>query len=196
MKKLIIFFLLVACHKKEVELVPISVRDAIDNSLVKDARVDLFYCGPGCQAYPYLGLDPVQTGTSGAGGTCFFSRADFIKASSIQALKEGYIGNLIPKSISISIYPMGWIRLHVSCSTNYPPMTKLRFSFKALQSGHVDSHEYEIPADSSLLLPGFGGQMNRIVWYVTTPLINSLNSGTWDQQVPRLDTVKNITLIY
>jgi len=62
------------------------------------------------------------------------------------------------------------------------------------QSNYLDAQRFNTNTDTTIILRGYGNQQNQINWQVSNSAV--LSSGMWNQQVPRLDTVKNITLNY
>ena len=189
MKKLFIILLVFASCKKDTGFkVSIQVKDAITNSPVKGATVGLHRCGP---SVLLCGLIAYRYNTTGDDGRCSFSEEDFDQTKYTEASRAGYWRTFEPKSILMYIYPDGWMRLRIIKGTNYPPQSRLRFTISYITAFGY-STEYNTPADSSILVRGIGGVTHKIDWRVVNPSNNQLNSGTWDQQIPRMDTVNAI----
>ena len=85
--------------------------------------------------------------------------------------------------------------MKITRGSNYPQGAQLIFLVEdASQSYYVDAQRFNVATDSTIIVRGWGNQQNKINWQVSNSAV--LSSGMWNQQVPRLDTVKNITLNY
>ena len=115
-----------------------------------------------------------------------------------------YWPEMFKKATNFSITPYGWMRLRIIRGTNYPAGARLIIMMNrqtqpanTAYGGYSDTNDFNTAADSSLLIKGFGNHANKINWQVQGPSGSGvLNSGTWNQQIPKLDTIKNITLNY
>jgi hypothetical protein len=196
MKKLLFLLILslvfAGCKKDSIPTVSVQVMDAITNTPVKGATVGLHRCSPG---EPLCGLIAYRTNTTGEDGSCRFNKDDFDQTKQVQASKSDYWGIMVLKNTLLSIYPEGWMNLRIIRGTNYPAQSQLKIIINNTLTGLTSFKEYNTAADSSIQVRGFGGMSNKIDWQVLDPSSNILNSGTWNQQIPRLSTV-NATLNY
>lgn len=195
MKKLLFILLVFTSCKKEPESVKIQVRDAISNTNVKGVTVDLHRCT--FATNPLCGLIAYRSNITGDDGSCRFTKNEYDQTIQIAVNKTDYWGSsLIPKTLLVIIYPEGWMRLRITRGTNYPSQSRLNITMNNSLTGFYSITGFNTAEDSSILVRGYGGQLNKIDWEVRDPVSNLLASGTWNQQIPRLDTVKNITLNY
>lgn len=185
---LIILWVFASCKKDSGSKVQIQVKDAITNSPVKGVTVGLHRCMP---SEPFCGLIAYRTNITGDDGSCSFNKDDFDQTKQTQASRAGYWGITEPKSILMYIYPDGWMRLHIIKGANYPSQSRLRFTINYMTAFGY-STEYNTAADSSILVRCIGGVINKMDWKVVDPSNNLLNSGTWDQPIPRMDTVNAV----
>jgi hypothetical protein len=194
---LLLILIIVSC-KKEKPSVQIQVIDKITNTPVSGANLVVYKCGIfNC----LLGTISLFTGSTNENGVCKVPTDSYNEAVSVNVTKSNYWPFDGPKGTSISAIPEGWIRLHILKTANYPSQAKLNITTisstsSPSASAYAVSYSFNIAADSSVLIRAFGGQSNRMEWHVWDASSPSLNSGNWQQQVPRLDTVKNITLNY
>jgi hypothetical protein len=133
-----------------------------------------------------------RTNITGDDGSCSFSKDDFDQTKQTQASRAGYWGITVTKSILMYIYPDGWMRLRIIKGINYPSQSRLKFTVNYLTAGFAYTTEYNTAADSSILVRCIGGVTNKMGWQVVDPSNNLLHSGTWDQQIPRQDTVTTL----
>jgi hypothetical protein len=191
MKKLFLIFLIFTSCKKNPETVKIHVNDAINNSPAKGVIVEIHRCTSATN--PFCGLIAYNTSVTGDDGTCSFTKDDFVQTAQMRGSSANYWGRLVPKSTSLTVYPAGWVRLHILRSTNYPPESTLYFTVQSSSLAYLYGfYQYNAAADSSILVKGFGGLLNKIDWEIKGPTSNILNSGTWNQQLPRLDTISAV----
>jgi hypothetical protein len=196
MKKLLIILLVFTSCKKDSEpAVQIQVKDAITNTPVKGATVDLLKCQD-IDIFCVFGYVSFRSSVTGNDGSCSFTQKDYDKAKATGASKADYWGIGNTKTTTPLIFPEGWMRLRIIRGTNYPSQSLLKISIQNVSAIAISSTECNTAADSIILVRGFGGQLNNIDWQVVNAGGMSLNSGTWQQQIPRLDTIKNITLNY
>jgi len=181
--------------KKEGNKVPVTVMDKVTNTPVSNASVFAYKCGVfNC----YLGRIDLFNGTTNNDGICKVPTDAYNEAPYLGASKNDYWStNNDDKSTTKYLLPAGWIRLHIQRSTTYPAQSVLNIqtTSQSVSPYYFFTQNFNTPADSSLLIKLLGGQSNKIEWKVTAPNSPVLNSGTWNQQVPRLDTVR-ITLNY
>ena len=115
-----------------------------------------------------------------------------------------YWPEVFKKGKTFSITPYGWMRLTIIRGTNYPAGSRLIIMVNCqtqpantASGGYIDVNDFNTAADSSLLIKGFGNHLNKINWQVQGPGGSGvLNSGTFNQQIPKLDTIRNIVLNY
>jgi hypothetical protein len=200
MKKILFAVLLFSSCKKDSQNVAIQIKETITGTPVSGASVLLQRCGDllGC-AFPVTEF----SGTTDNNGICQVpqDKWDIINPTwegAIVVNKTGYWSEQFPKSTSIAICPIGWIRLHIISGTNYPPGSALEIEVSRHSSPPLVSlGNFNTAADSSVLIMAFGNQMNKIDWKVwaNDGTGTAANSGTWQQQVPGRDTV-HYTLSY
>lgn len=180
--------------KKNRPSTQITVMDKVTNTPVSNASVFAYKCGIfNCN----LGRIDLFNGTTDNNGICKVPTDAYNDAPYLGASKSDYWStNNDDKSTTKYLLPAGWIRLRILRSSNYPAQSVLNIQMtsQSVSPYYFFTHSFSTPADSSVLLKLLGGQSNKIEWQVTSPS-SVLNSGTWNQQVPRLDTVR-ITLNY
>ncbi|HWR32454.1 MAG TPA: hypothetical protein VN451_02940 [Chitinophagaceae bacterium] len=186
---LIFLWVLASCKKDSESKVSIQVKDAITNSPVKGVTVGLHRCMP---YEPFCGWIAYRTNITGDDGTCSFSKSDFDQTKQTQATRAGYWGIIETKSTLMHIYPEGWMRLRIIKGTGYPSQSRLKITMNYLAASLSFYTECNTAADSSILVRGIGGVSYKIDWQVVDPSNNPLNSGTWNQPIPRMDTVNAI----
>lgn len=187
---LVIFFLVFAsCKKDSGSKISIQVKDAITNSPVNGATVGLLRCMP---SDPLCGLIAYRTNITGDDGSCSFNKDDFDQTKQTQASGAGYWGVTVIKSMLMYIYPEGWMRLRIIKGTGYPSQSRLKITMNYIAASLSFYTECNAAADSSILIRSIGGVTNKIDWQVVDPSNSLLNSGTWGQQIPRMDTVNAI----
>lgn len=180
--------------KKEKPTVQVTVIDKVTNTPITNASVFAYKCGTfNC----YFGRIDLFTGTSDNNGICKIPADAYNEAAYVGVSKGDYWStNNDDKNTTKYMLPAGWIRLHILRSANYPAQSVLNMQMtsQSISPYYFFTQQSSTPADSSVLIKLLGGQSNKIEWQVVN-LSSVLNSGTWTQQVPRLDTV-NITLNY
>ena len=201
MKKLFYLLLVPVCAaivscKKEKPTVQIEVTDRANNSPINGARVVVYKCGTfNC----YFGTIDLFSGSTDNNGTCKVPANAYNEAAYVRIEKANYWAFDDAKNTSKPIIPAGWIRLHILTTKNYPPQSTLHISItsqltNSAGSAFQVSNIFNAATDSSVLMKAFGSQSNKIEWQVYDPN-NVVIGGTWNQQVPRLDTV-NANLNY
>jgi len=194
---LIIIGLLIASCKKHNDTVQIKVTDQVTNTPVDGARVTVYKCGAfDC----YFGSLDLFSGITDKNGICNIPSDNYNEAVFARVEKTNYWSFDAMKTNSKTIIPAGWIRLRILKTSNYPEGSSLNIFISSQLtnssgSGFGSNNIYHAAADSSILIKAFGGQTNKIEWQVNGAGTAG-NRGSWNQQVPRLDTVKNITLSY
>jgi len=96
---------------------------------------------------------------------------------------------------TVTLSPEGWLRLNIHKAGTYPAGTHLSISVVSQSGLRTDLTQYNTATDSVLLIRAFGGQKNAINWQVQGATLLNYGSLT-NLQIPRFDTLKNITLNY
>ena len=194
-KKFYLIIIIFSGCKKEnkQDLTTIKVVESITNLAVRGATVALFKCDYGCP----FGANILFKGDTDENGTCQVAAESYNDASSVvNVVKIKYWPFLVKKSTTLSITPEGWLQLRIHKAGNYPVGSKLLLNLFD-QSDRSDLTQYNTAADGLILVKAFGGQQNKINWQVVDVNFNLLNNGTLNGlQIPRFDTLKNITLNY
>jgi len=194
---LILVPLIIASCKKEKQTVQIKVNDQVTNTPVNGARVTVYKCGTfNC----YFGSLDLFTGTTDKNGICNIPSDNYNEAVFARVEKIDYWSFDETKANLKTIVPAGWIRLRILKTPGYPEGASLNISVTSQLTNSSGSalninNIYHAAADSSILIKAFGGQINKIEWQVNGAGTAG-KQGSWNQQVPRLDTVNNITLNY
>lgn len=188
MKKILLIALLFcACKKQGENKTWIEVKDSIAGTPIKGASVSIYKCAP---TDPFCGFVAWQSSTTGDDGRCSFKTADFDIVTFTAVFKAGYWNPPSgTKNTSVSLCPEGWMRLRIIRGTAYPTSSNLSVRAYGVNPTNVSFTNFNIAADSTVLIRCFGGQLNRVEWRVTSPTNNQLSNGMWNQQIPRLDTV-------
>ncbi|CAN5213774.1 hypothetical protein BH23BAC1_BH23BAC1_49620 [soil metagenome] len=117
--------------------------------------------------------------------------------STMNVIKLNYWPYLVEKTTVASITPEGWLKLQIHKAGNYPLESRLLLNLSDHSGSRSDLTEYNTSTDSIIFIKAFGGQLNKINWQVVDESIGLLNNGTLQAlQVPKFDTLKNITLNY
>ncbi len=183
--------------KKAKPTVQIKVIDQITNYPVSSARVIVYKCGTfNCN----LGTIDLFSDVTDNNGICTVPEDSYNEALYARVERADYWSWDETKTTLKKIVPAGWMRLRIIKTSNYPDQSRLQITIISQSTNSSGSafaviNNFNAAADSSILIKGFGGQPNKIEWQVYGPN-TVVNSGSWDQQVPPLDTVKNITLNY
>lgn len=196
MKKFILIAVLLAGCKKEKqpETTSIKVVESITNVPVSGATVTLFRCNFGCPFGPKI----LFKGITDDNGISQVPSEYYNDATSqMHVLKEKYWPFSVQKKTTVSITPEGWLQLGIHKVGNYPAGTSLSVSL-VNQSGswsHVMEHGTE--TDTLILITALGGQQHNLKWDVLDTNRSAIKSGTLNGlQIPRFDTLENITLDY
>lgn len=197
------------CSKKDnggsSPSVSISVTDLMTSTKVSGATVSLRRCASlGC----VFGIVEEFKGQTDHNGTVSVPQDKYDKIpdwnEATQITSPDYWPEIFKKATSFSITPYGWMRLRIIRGSNYPPGSRLLIRTNrqiqppnSAYGGYSDLKDFNAAADSSLLIKGFGNHLNKIDWQVYDPSgAGVVKSGSWNQQIPKLDTIKNITLNY
>lgn len=193
---LFILLVLAACKKGGSDKgTQIHLKESKSGTAIQGVTVKLLRCDFGC---PFGGKKLFE-GLTDAEGNVYVNPKDYADASggmSIEKPKYWSLGFTLPQT-SVTMIPEGWLRIRILKTGSYPAAAKLKLTIHSepLSPDMLDIQEYFTAADSSILLRGYGAQLNRIDWQVSDN-ITLYNSGTFNQQVPKFDTVKNVTLNY
>lgn len=193
---LLVTISLIGC-KKEKPTVQIQVTDKVTNTPMSGVTVLIYKCGTfNCN----LGTIDLFSGVTDDNGYCKVPEGSYNEAAWIRVTKGNYWSWDDTKSTLKSMIPAGWIRMHIVQNGNYSPQAQLSISVTSQSVNSTGSFfgftsTYSAPADSSVLMKGFGGESNKINWEISDHGTLA-NSGSWQQQVPRLDTVNNVMLNY
>ena len=195
MRKLILaVFIFAGCSKKEDKpTTAIQVQENVTNAPVIGADVVLFTSAWGGA----LGRTLFQ-GVTDVNGICDVPSEHYNNsASEMNVVKEKYWPFLVQKSTTVYITPEGWLKLRIHQVGNYPAGSKLLLNLYDQYGLRSDLTDYSTAVDSLILVKGFGSQQNKIDWQVVDATFNLITYGTLNGlQIPRLDTLKNVTLDY
>jgi len=201
MKKicLIVLILFVACKKPAdpIPTVDLLVKDAANSQAVSGASVTLKRCAnAGCA----FGVVTEFQGTTDSNGILHVPGENYnnvpVWNDAVYVTRTNYWPQSFSKSTTVSITPYGWVSLRIIRGANYPQGSVLKIAVQSASQPLYSPHEFSTTAaDTSIVISGFGNEVNRIEWQVFG---NSTvyNSGVLNQQFPRLDTLQTITLNY
>ena len=169
-----LFNCLVSCKKNDnvtsTATVPIQVQETTTGSPVAGASVSLRRCAAlGC----VWGLVEEFSGVTDNNGICHVPKDKYDKVpfwnEAISVIKPGYWGEIFAKTTSVTIAPVGWMRLHIIRSANYPSGSLLKINvWRQTLPLYIANQEFNIAADSSVLINAFGNQLNKIDWQVAS----------------------------
>ncbi|HEX7844333.1 MAG TPA: hypothetical protein VF476_00955 [Chitinophagaceae bacterium] len=204
MKKILFILIAFSSCKKDSSSPTVSfqVKEAVSGAPVAGATVYLNRCAnAGCA----FGTVTEFTGTTDDKGICKVPQDKWDKIpvwnDAIRIYKQNYWSEIFLKANSVTVVPAGWVRLRVIKGGSYPAgsILDIKLTPQINLAGtalyvNESSYQFNAAADSTIRFMCFGNQTNKIDWRVIS---NStvLNSGTWNQSVPRLDTV-SATLNY
>jgi hypothetical protein len=196
---LFIFIVFSSCKKdpKDSNTIPLKVVEPLSEIPVKDAQVIFFECTAGC-----IGSTIHFTGLTDENGVCNVPSGSFNNYSvEMNIYKEGYWPFLIPaqRSQKATLSPEGWVKLLIHTDTNYPSGSQLIISIapKRLEYGYGDYlTNHAASQDSTLLIKGYGGELNRINWQIVNANFELLDYDELEVEVPRFDTSANVILNY
>ena len=196
MKKLIFGLIIFAGCEIEVkpDLTSIEVVESITNLPVSDATLSLFKCNFGCP----FGANVLFTDVTDANGICKVPSENFNDIESgMNVVKPKYWPFEVQKSTIVFLEPEGWVQLRIQKGGNYPVGSKLLLVMNNQSGSRPDLTEYNVAVDSLILIKGYGNQQNKIEWQVVDGGFTLVNYGTLDGlQIPRFDTLNNVTLNY
>jgi hypothetical protein len=197
MKKFILIAVLFTCCKKEnrsVATTSIHVVESITNLPVSGVTVRFMRCNFGCPFGPKI----LFRGITDANGVCQVPSEHYNDATSeMQVLKEKYWPFSVQKNTTVSITPEGWLQLAIHKAKIYPAGTSLYVNLVNQSGSWSHTMEHSTETDTLFLITAFGGQQHHIDWQVLDTNRNAIKSGTLNGlQIPRFDTLKNITLDY
>ena len=169
MKKicLIALILFVACKKPAdpIPTVDLLVKDAANSQPVSGASVRLMRCAnAGCAFGEVIEFQ----GTTDANGILNVPGENYnnvpVWNDAIYVVKENYWTQFFSKSTTVSITPYGWARVRIISGTGYPAGSLLIMNVFSASQPLLSAHEFETAADSSIIISGFGNEVNRIEW--------------------------------
>jgi hypothetical protein len=196
MKKFLLIAILFFGCEKENNLVTTAILVVETDSSIplNDATVVFFRCNFGCPFGPTILFEGV---TDNNGIVEVPSEHYNDSTSMMNVIKLNYWPFLVEKTTTASLTPEGWIQLQIHKVGNYPVDSKLLLNLLDHSGTRSDLTEYNTSTDSIIFIKSFGGQLNKIDWQVVDENFDLLNNGTLkDLQVPKFDTLKNITLNY
>ena len=195
MRKLIlVVFIFAGCDKPtEDSTIPVKVLESVTNSPVSGADMVLFTSSWGGA----FGRTLFQ-GVTDANGICQVPSEHYNNSESeMNVTRTKYWPFLTQKSTTVYITPEGWLKLRIHQLGNYPAGSKLLLNLYDQYGLRSDLTDYNTAVDSLVLVKGFGSQQNKIDWQVVDAGFNLIANGTLNGlQIPRLDTLKNVTLDY
>ncbi len=196
MKKLI--FVLIIFASCEIEekpsLTSIEVVESVTNLPVRDATLSLYRCNFGCP----FGPNVLFTSVTDANGICQVPSENYTDVESMMYVaKEKYWPFEVQKKTIVFLEPEGWLQLRILNGDNYPLGSRLLLDLYSQSGSRSDLTDYNTVMDSLVLIRGFGSQQNKIDWQVVDGGYNLIKNGTLNGlQIPRFDTLKNVTLNY
>ena len=194
MRKLILVFLIFAgCSKEKKPTTDIKVLESVTDVAVSGANLALF-----TSTFGGIGGRTLFQGVTDANGICKVpSEAYSDPLSEMNVWKAKYWPFEVQKNTTVHITPEGWLKLRIQQVGNYPAGSKLLLAIYNHNSSRTDLTEYNTAVDSLILVKGFGSQENNIDWQVVDAGFNLMASGILNGlQIPRFDTLKNVTLDY
>jgi hypothetical protein len=194
MKKILLlaaFF--VACKKNPaIDTTPVKVVEDVSNRPVDNAMLVIQRCDFGCP----LGPKVLFKGQTDNNGICQVPSESYATTgASMNVTKPKYWEFETQYNTTVTLAPEGWLRLNIHKAGTYPAGTVLVLVVVNQTGTRSELTQYNTASDSVLLIKAFGGQRNKIDWQVQGATL--LNNGSLpDLQIPRFDTLKNITLNY
>ena len=192
MRKLILIIIIFAgCNKKEDRPpqppTSIKVLENITNLPISGADVTL-------RNYDSL----LFQGVTDANGICLVPFLHFNNMESQMSVThlQKYWSDF-HKDTTIRLTPYGWLQLRIHKVGNYTPGSRL-ILFQSNQDGSVyHATDVNTAEDSLIVAFCFGNQINNINWRVVDMGQNlSVDGYLNGLQIPRFDTLKNVTLDY
>jgi len=194
MRKLIlVVFIFAGCKKDDKPTTAIQVLENVTNVPVSGANLALF-----TSTFGGIGGRTLFQGVTDANGICKVPSEHYNNSESeMNVVKEKYWPFLVQKSTTVYITPEGWLKLRIHQVGNHPAGSKLLLNLFDQYGLRSDLTDYNTAVDSLVLVKGFGSQQNKIDWQVVDAAFNLITYGTLNGlQIPRLDTLKNVTLDY
>jgi len=194
MKRLLLLAALFAACKKPsiVSTTPVKVVEDVSNLPVGDARLAILLCNYGCP----FGAKVLFEGQTDNNGIVKVTGESYNTAGAfMNVTKAKYWNFLVQYDTTVILSPEGWLRLNIHKAGSYPAGTYLSIMMVNQTGLRTDLTQYNTANDSVLLIRAFGGQKNKINWQVQGATLLNYGSLT-NLQIPRLDTLKNITLNY
>jgi hypothetical protein len=190
MRKLILVIIIFAgCSKKEEQpLTSIKVLESITNLPVSGADVTL--------SEPYSATVAFQ-GVTDDNGICLVPSLIYnTVGTGMYVMKQKYWTYGFREDTTVHLTPYGWLQLRIHKVGNYTAGSRLLLT-QFDQSGSVYFVTDVNTAEDSLIVAFcYGNQQTRIEWAVHDGQ-NPGAAGTIDWlQIPRFDTLKNVTLEY
>ena len=192
MRKLILIIIIIAgCSKKEDQPpqppTSIKVLENITNLPISGADVTL-----------RNNDTTLFHGVTDANGICLVPSLYYNDVESVMSVThiQKYWSDY-RKDTTVYLIPYGWLQLRIHKVGNYTPGSRLLL-FQISQSESV-YHVTDVNSAEDSLVVAFchGNQQTRIEWRVVDMGQNRSTEGTIDWlQIPRFDTLKNITLDY
>ena len=191
MKKLILIILIFAgCSKKEEQLHPTSIKvlESITNLPISGADVVL---------HKYYDNTVLFQGVTNANGICLVPSLHYNDVESVMSVVKQKYWDDHHKDTTVHLTPYGWLQLRIHKVGNYTPGSRL-ILFQFNQNGSMSHATTVNTAEDSLIVAFcFGNQENNIDWRVVDVGQNRSTDGTLNGlQIPRFDTLKNVTLDY
>ena len=191
MRKLILIIIIFAgCNKKEDQppTPPISIKvlESITNLPISGAYVIL------------RNFDTVLfQGVTDDNGICLVPSLHYNNVESAMSVYKQKYWDDYHKDTTVYLTPYGWLQLRIHRVGNYTPGSRL-ILFQVNQNGSMN-HATDVNAaeDSLIVAFCFGNQINNINWRVVDMGQNlSVDGNLNGLQIPRFDTLKNVTLSY
>jgi len=196
MRKLILVIIIFAsCTKKDKpNLTSVKVQESVTNLPVSAADVALLRCNYGCP----FGATVLFQGVTDDNGICQVPSGNYGDTESYMVVwKTKYWPFEVQKNTTVYITPEGWLQLRINRVGNYPVGSRLLLNLYNQNGSRSDLTDYNTAADTLILVKGFGSQQNKIDWQVVDAGFNLVTNGTLNGlQIPRFDTLKNVTLNY
>jgi hypothetical protein len=203
MRRLIFGIIIFAgCSKKEDPPISIQVLESVTNSPVGGAYLNLYNCVRYCStAGSGRG---VFMGTTDANGICLVPSQYYDLANSMNAQHSDYwpFEDFMVVRKTVYLTPFGSLQLRIRRARNYSGNSLLEVALKGQNGRYGDVRTFVTSdaRDTTVTLFAFGAQQNKIEWNVKaaypdyTPIANGILEAL--PVVPRLDTLKNVTLSY
>ena len=193
MRNLILIIFIFSGCKKEPST-SIQVLESVTNFPLGGADVFLSICSnSSCNGGTLL-----FKGVTDNNGICQVSSENYIDANTMYVDKEKYWFET-QKNTTVYLTPEGWVQLRIRKVGNYPVDSELVLTTVS-ESGrpYITLYSTLWVVDSLISVTAFGGQINKIDWQVVPvstniPVANGTLTGL---QIPRFDTLKNVTLNY